>query len=189
MSIANLFVSNSYDLFCRSLTATNSVTVNGDVAKVTQYLTLYNTANLSEIVASNIPLYYVVRNGIATVWMNTSSVYTFNPTVLCTSLKMAVPATGYVTLPCPDVPDEKISVTIQALSNNNSWFKTGYIALDCTAGPSAGQGSMTFSFNPAYNTVGGPLVYTETKVAGSDSIGQTFGFLGWSYSYPVEGLV
>lgn len=180
MSIANLLVSNSYDLYARSLTLTN------DVAKTTRLVDLYNASNTANVIASDVPLYYVVRDGIATLWMNTSA--TYNIGFNCTTVYIADVSTGYVTIPCPDVPGEKLSQSIQVRCNNNVWFRSAFVEIDCSVGPNEGQGRLAINLDPSF-TVGGGPTYTNTVVTGSDQINTTFGLFGWSISYPVEGLV
>jgi hypothetical protein len=105
----------------------------------------------------------------------------------CTQLNFANKTTGYVTVPCPDVPGNKISTTIQATSNNLSYFVPGVLEIDCTAGPNEGDGLIRFSFNPiAFTITGSSPNWTWEAAAGSNVISQTFGYYGWAISYPVQ---
>lgn len=184
MSIANLFSPNNYDLFARSLE------LDSDVQKVTQYVDIYDANNTSQVVANNLPLYYIIKNGIAYVWMDTSATYTFNFTTICTQLRFTDISTGYINFPCPDTPGDNLAVTIQATSNNfEGHFTTGYLQFDCSVGPSEGEGTIRFFFNPVPTIafVSGAN-YNWDVTPGSNVISQNFGFLGWCVSYPVKGL-
>ena len=187
MSIANLFVSNSYDLYCKSLTATSGITVNGDVPIVTQTVDIYDSSNAANIITAGVPVYYVIKNGIATVWMNTTATYTYS--FNCSSVNIANATTGYITIPCPAVPGNKMSLNCQIKSNNNSWFRPGFIELDCSVGSVEGQGRLTCYLDPSFTVSPTGPPYTIGKVTGSDSIAGNFGLFGWAISYPVEGLV
>jgi len=187
MSIANLMVSNSYDLFCRSIQST------GDIYNtVTKDVRVFSNTNV-DIFGSTIQLKYVVRNGICFMWFPTTSTATLPTNNLnYTSLYIAESAGGYVTIPCTYTNGEKLFFPIVVLTQGSGLTLTGKVEVDCNVGGD-GNGRLTITLDGNVNVTGGDgssgTPWTYALQTGSNLFNRFVGIYGFSLSYPVEGLV
>lgn len=175
MSVQELLTPNIYDLNC------NSLTVSGDIPTTTQTVSIYQQGVAGNVVASNQTLYYKVKNGICTMWMNeipVSGTFSFQATTL-----IIADINNYVVdIPLPATSGNYVSYFVTVTTNASTLQRIARLGVDGSYNAQGGQ--LYLNLIPSY-TVGVSPDYVTTLVTGSNQFTVTFSMLSWCVSYPV----
>lgn len=177
MSISYLTSPNSFDLYCKSLTVSESVNTPTDVPFTSVDVDLFTGSNV--YINNGVRVQYVVKGGFAYIVVNQTANASMGANNE-TTLTIANSDTGYFYLPSPETTAEDIRGSTHVYTNTG-FVRDCYFFLDANA-LGEGKGRIILYLTPSFTVVGS----TATKVPNSDIFNGSITIYSFSISYPVS---